>query len=109
MFSIDPARRSEYTNGLRQLADYLDANPDMPVPGSGTEIILTAADAEDGGITEVLGLSLLLGAPLTERNGFYRTSRMFGPLTYLGVSQTRAFLAQYRAYNSYYGSVTPDD
>jgi hypothetical protein len=109
MPSTDPGKRRDFINGLHQLADYLTANPDIPVPGIQTDILLTVSDAEDGGVTEVLGLSILLKAPYTERNGFYRTSRGFGPLNYTVVSQTRASLAQFRAYNSYYGFVTPDD
>jgi hypothetical protein len=109
MFSTDPDYRKAYTDGLRQLADYLDANPGLPVPAEGTEILLIASDAEDGGISQILDLSLGLAASFAESNGFYRTARTFGPLTYKGVSQTRAQLAQFRAYNSYYGCVTPDD
>lgn len=109
MFSTDPQHRKEYIDGLRQLADYLDANQDLPVPAEGTEIIIIASDAEEGGISQILDLSLGLAASFAERNGFYRTARTFGPVTYKGVSQTRAQLAQFRAYNSYYGCVTPDD
>jgi len=109
MFSTDPERRSSFIAGLRQLADYLEANPVVPVPGTDTDIIMTARDAEDGGITDILGLSIGLAASFAERSGFYRTARKFGPVTYLGVSQTRAELAHYRAYSSYYGCVTPDD
>jgi len=105
----DPQRRSEFINGLRQLADYLDANPRLPVPAHETDILVIASDAEDGGITEILELSIELAAPFAERNGFYRTTRKFGPVAYKGVSQSRAALAQYRACNSYYGCVTPDD
>ena len=108
MPTTDPEHRTAYIDGLRQLADYLTANPHLPVPGQ-TEIIITVRDAEDGGITEIFALSIDLASSVAERNGFYRTARKFGPVTYLGVSQTRASLAQFRAYNSYYGSVTPDD
>jgi hypothetical protein len=109
MFTTDPGKRREFIDGLRQLADCLDANPRLPVPGTETKIFLAAKDAEEGGITEILGLSVELAAPFAENGGFYRTVRKFGPVAYTAVSQTRASLAQYRAYNSYYGSVTPDD
>lgn len=109
MFSTDPEHRKAYIDGLRQLADYLDANPGVPVPAEGTEILLTASDAEEGGITEIFAMSVRLAAPFAERDGFYRTARKFGPVTYKGVSQTRAQLVRYRAYISYYGCVTPDD
>jgi hypothetical protein len=109
MFSTDPERRKAFTAGLRQLADFIDANPRVPVPGTETEIVITASDAEEGGIAEILALSIELATSFAEHDGFYRTARKFGPVTYKGVCQTRAALAQFRAYNSYYGSVTPDD
>lgn len=109
MPTTDPGKRSEFITGLRQLADYLQANPRLPVPAIDTEIIITASDAEDGGITEILDLSMQLAAVFAERDGFYRTARKFGPVIYKCVSQTRASLARYRAYGSYYGCVTPDD
>lgn len=109
MFTADPQQRAAYITGLRQLADYLDANPAVPVPAEGMEILIIASDAEEGGIGQILDLSLMLAASFAERDGFYRTARKFGPVTYKGVSQTRARLAQFRAYSSYYGCVTPDD
>ena len=109
MPTTDPRDREEFTRGLRELADFLDANPRIPVPSIETKIILAVNDAEDGGITEIVGLSIELAAPFAESNGFYRTARKFGSVTYVGVSQTRASLAQFRASNSYYGCVTPDD
>ncbi len=83
----------------------------MPVPGSGTEIILTAADAEDGGITEVLGLSLLLGAPSPSATGSTLAPPGCSALSPAWACPRPGYLlnTQYRAYNLYYGSVTPDD
>lgn len=105
MLSTDPAHRKEYTGGLRQLADYLDANPAVPVPAYGTIIMLIASDAEDGGITEITALSVLL----TETDGVYRTERKFGPITYKAIANSAASLADYTAQTSYYGCVTRDD
>lgn len=109
MFSTDPTRRKEYIDGLRQLADYLDANPGVPVPGYGTTIMLVASDAEDGGIAEIVALAVELAAPFAETDGVYRTQRQFGPITYKGFANSAASLADYSAQASYYGCVTPDD
>jgi hypothetical protein len=41
--------RSDFTNGLRELADILDANPDLPLPysGTGSELLWIARHGED--------------------------------------------------------------
>ena len=109
MLSTDPAHRKEYTDGLRQLADYLDANPSVPVPAYGTTIMLMASDVENGGITEITALAAELAAPFTEIDGVYRTQRQFGPVTYKAVANSFASLADYTAQTSYYGCVTRDD
>jgi hypothetical protein len=109
MFSTDPEHRSEYVNGLRQLADYLDAHPRVPVPVYGTDILVIARSAEDGGITEILDMSIELAAPFAERDGIYRTVRKFGPVAYTGVSHTSAAMADYYAQTSYEGCVITDE
>ena len=109
MFSTDPEHRSDYINGLRQLADYLDAHPGVPVPAHGTEILVIASDAEEGGIAEILDMSIELAAAFAEYGGYYRTVRTFGPVAYKGVSHTTAAMANYLAQTSYQGCVTTDD
>lgn len=108
MFSTDPERRSDFTAGLRQLADYLDANSRLPVPDE-AEILVIASDAEEGGVAEIFNLSVALAAVFAERDGFYRTARKFGPVIYKGVSVTRAAHARFQAELSYTGCVSPDD
>ena len=108
MFSTDPQNRKEYIDGLRQLADYLDANPGVPVPAT-APIMLAASDAEHGGIAEIVALSIELAAPFAETDGVYRTQRQFGPITYKGFANSAASLADYNIQTSYYGCVTPDD
>lgn len=109
MFSTNPDTRSQYIAGLRELADLLDACPGVPVPAYGTNILVIASDAEDGGITEILSMSIELAAPFAELDGIYRTVRKFGPVTYAGVSHTQATMAAYHALASYDGCVNPDD
>ncbi len=109
MFTTDPEHRKAYIDGLRQLADYLDANPGVPVPAYGTTILLAASDTENGGIAEIVALSIELAAPFAETDGVYRTQRQFGPITYKGFANTAASLANYNIQTSYYGCVTPDD
>ena len=111
-YTTDPAERQEYITGLRQLADYLDANPGVPVPRYGSSIRLIASLAEDGGIAEIITIAAQLAAPVidaTQDMGSYRTCRSFGPVTYEAFSSTRASMAIYRAETSYAGCVIPDE
>jgi hypothetical protein len=109
MFSLYPEHRAAYISGLRQLADYLQANPAVPVPRYGTVITLIASDTENGGITEIVAISIELAVPFTQTDGIYRTERKFGPVTYKAVANSAVSQAHYDAQTSYYGSVTPDD
>jgi hypothetical protein len=111
LFATDPEHRSDYINGLRQLADYLDANPGVPVPKYGTSITVLADLADDGGIRQVEDIAAQLAAPvITDLDlGRYAASRTFGPVGYEAVSHTRAVMAAYHALSSYDGCVTPDD
>jgi hypothetical protein len=110
--TTDTAGRQAYITGLRQLADYLDANPGVPVPRYGTTILLLTRLAEDGGIAEIVDIAAQLAAPVidaTQDMGSYRTCRSFGSVTYEAVSHTRASMAVYRAEVSYAGCVVPDE
>ena len=51
--STDTATRQAFITGLRDLADYLDRHPAVPVPAYGTEILLCASSADDGGCAQV--------------------------------------------------------
>jgi hypothetical protein len=112
MFSTDPERRREYINGLRELADYLDANPVVPVPRYGTSVYLIANNALEGGIEQIEALADLFGTPvITDPDSLDRfgTRRQFGPVAYEAVSHSATSMAFYRAFQSYQGCVTPDD
>ena len=108
MFTPMPANREEFTSSLRQLADFLDANPDIPVPHAAT-ILAVMRDTDEGGITDIFRMSIALGASFMERDGNYTTVRAFGPVFYGGYSTTADHLARDAAAASYYGSVIPDD
>lgn len=108
MFAPIPGKREEFTSGLRQLADFLDANPAVPVPTAAT-ILVVVRDADEGGITDILDMSTALAAPFAERDGTYNTVRAFGPVFYGGYSTTVAHVARAAAAASYHGSVSPDD
>jgi hypothetical protein len=112
VFSTDPAIRGQYTASLRDLADFLDAHPDLPVPMYGTTITVNADGADDGGKTQVDAAAEQLGTPIhddIEDSGHYSTIRAFGRIGYDVVAISDASFARYLAHGSYYDCVAPNE
>jgi len=112
MFTTDPDHRKAFTAALRQLADFIDASPAVPVPYYGTTIFVLAAPAEHGGVEQVQALADLFQVPLVidpESLDRFAARRQFGPVTYEAVTHTAYSMAVHRALHSYDGCVTPDD
>ena len=111
MFSLYPEHRAAYISGLRQLADYLQANPVLPVPPYTASITVHADSTENGGRAQVKAVAAILGVPVEDETaevGHYRAERDFGPVTYCAISISDARMALYKALDSYSGCVTPD-
>jgi hypothetical protein len=110
-FSTDPGTRQAFITGLRDLADYLDEHPAVPVPRYGTEVYLSAASTDDGGCAQVRQFARQLGItpPKTiSYSGHYEAARRFGPVGYRMIAISAAAMARHLAADSYYGCVTPD-
>ena len=110
-FTTDLSTRQAFITGLRDLADYLDQHPAVAIPEHGTEILLSAASADDGGCTQVDRFARQLGVPVENSlayDGHYRAARSFGPVGSRMVAISEAAMARYHAADTYYGSVTPD-
>jgi hypothetical protein len=111
MFSTDPIARSNFITGLRQLADYLDTHPDVPVPPYGDRIDVHADSTDNGGKAQVDAMAEKLGTPVqddTAEGGHYRTVREFGSIAYVVVAIPDVSYARYLAHNSYRDCVDPD-
>lgn len=81
----DSAQRTRFVNGLRELADFLQSRPEIPVPEAGDTITVFA----DGTIAEKFAqvdyAGRLLEVPVaddTARGGHLYAERHFGPVTY---------------------------
>jgi hypothetical protein len=112
MFSTDPEQRKAFTAGLRQLADFIDADPGVPVPYYGTTIFVLADLAEHGGVEQIEALAGLFQVPLVidpESLDRFAARRQFGPVTYEAVTHTAISMVLHRALHTYDGCVTPDD
>ena len=110
--STDPATRAQLIAGLRDLADYLAANPTIPIPRYGDQITVNVNSTEDGGCVQVRQAARLLAAAVTDQTrggGHFYTERSFGPLTYRVVAIPDTCMARHQALWSYAGSVDPTD
>jgi hypothetical protein len=100
--------RAAFTAALREMADYLDAHPDLPLP-SAAEVApyLDGTDEQDR--AEVDRIAGILGArPETTPGGHYRVSRTFGArVTYQAVAIPDQQMQDWEALMSYRSAVTP--
>jgi hypothetical protein len=75
--------------GLRDLANYLDQNPDVPVPW-GADVFVFPADASDAEMfAEIDTIGELIGSAASDAGsprGHYSAVRNFGPVQYRAVA-----------------------
>src|SRR5262249_21210646 len=96
--------------GLHSLADFLAANPAIPIPAHGDVITVPLDSVEEGGAFQVRQAARALGATAvdeTSYGGHFYTERSFGPLSYRIVSIPDICMARHQALWSYAGSVDP--
>lgn len=110
MTTYDP--RAALIAGLRDMADFLETNPDIPAPDSLPVLHYfpdgqTDADKRTGvdKIAAYLGSSIDLGYI---KYGHYVTGIAFGPIRYQAIAITTEARARYDAFNTYANCVTPD-
>ena len=109
-YTTDPGAKGRFVHALRELADYLDRNPAIPVPTTGETITVHASSTGSGGRAQVDQIAQLLHADIrdeTARGGHYWAIRQFGPIGYeiVAISDAPAAPGQTPAC---YQSVTPD-
>jgi hypothetical protein len=84
-YTTDPGAKGRFIRALRDLADYLDQNPAIPVPKTGETVTLHASSADDGGRAQVDHIGRLLDTGIrdeTAHGGHYWAVRQFGPIGY---------------------------
>ncbi|MEU7899998.1 hypothetical protein AB0B45_45090 [Nonomuraea sp. NPDC049152] len=102
--------RTALITGLRDLAAFLEANPDVPAPQSATIHHFPRQTTDTDLCAEVDQIAACLDAPVDAEqtpHGHYRTSVQFGPVEYRAVAILAAARAQYAADDSYRGCVKP--
>lgn len=103
----DP-RRAEFTAALRALANFLDANPSLPLP-YGTEVspFLNGTDEEDRAEVDRIA-GILDVQPEQTITGHYRVKRRFGAgVAYEATAIPEQEMQDWQALTSYRGAVSP--
>lgn len=106
--TTDPAR-AEFTAALRALADFLDANPSLPLPHRVNITVHPQGTDEEERDAVDLVARILDVQPETSRSGHYRVERDFGGgrVAYGAVAIPAATMAQHAALMSYRCAVSP--
>lgn len=87
MAYANPTQRQALISGLRELADFLESNPEVPAPSDSTvftfppNVDWTGMRAEIDAIAASLGVTARLTG-----GGHYVASRSFGPVEYRAVA-----------------------
>jgi hypothetical protein len=77
--------RHQTITGLRQLADFLEANPAVPVHEYGREYTIYTRGSDKSGRAQVDRIAALLGVTPddeTNRGGHYTATKTFGRISY---------------------------
>jgi hypothetical protein len=88
-YYANDAARVRLIAGLRDLADFLDQNPEVPVPW-GTDVLVFPAEASDAEMfAEIDTIAKLIGSTASDADsprGHYSAVRSFGPVQYRAVA-----------------------
>ena len=104
--------RTGFIADLHSLADYLAANPEVPVPRYGCSILVVASGTDEEKVSQVDAVSRLLGqrpADDRETGGHYEVVRSFGSIHYQFFGVPAAQRARHQAWRSYANSVEPEE
>jgi hypothetical protein len=100
--------RAEFTAALRELADFIDAHPDLPLPYSAKlQVHLDGTDEQDrADVDRIAGI--LDVQPQSSPRGHYRAERDFGcRVEYAAAAIPAQVMRRHAALMSYDSVVTP--
>lgn len=100
-------RRAAVIRGLRDLADFLETHPEVPVSFGANHIAYHARGTDEAKRADIDRIAKILGVTPTDHNGHYDTRRQFGAVAYEACAIQDAVMEQYNALQSYDGSVQP--
>jgi hypothetical protein len=87
MTYAENSERAALIGGFRELADYLESNPDVPAPGY-SDVLAFPPDGECAGMrAEIDVIAERIGVEARETvRGHYVAARSFGPVEYRAVA-----------------------
>jgi hypothetical protein len=99
-----PDRRAALIAGLRDLADFLEAHPDLPLPFLGGGISYHAHGTDGEARAEVDRIAAILDVPAAARDNddHYEASRDFGGVAYRAMAVRQDALRRYTAHMAPY-------
>ncbi|MEV0660813.1 hypothetical protein ACIBI3_11395 [Actinomadura luteofluorescens] len=106
----DTYQRLRLITGLRTLAEYLEANPEVPAP-CGTELMVFVQGSDHAQRIEIDRVARLVGTRLFVPDSFsrhYRVTRNFDPVAYSVIAIPNAVRASHDALMTYDGAVIAD-
>ncbi|MEV0403744.1 hypothetical protein [Actinoallomurus sp. NPDC050550] len=107
----DLLARTQTITGLRALADFLEANPAVPVEEYGWQVSYHTRGTDEQQATEVDRIAVLLDAvPVDDRSdgGHYTVAKTFGHITYRAVHIPARRMDAHYALMSYAPAFRPE-
>ena len=88
MTYANAAEREALISGLRELAEFLESNPDVPAPAYTDVLVFPPSASDDEERHEVDVIASLIGSGTETSAGYrhYTASRRFGPVEYRAVA-----------------------
>lgn len=107
---IAAEHRAAYIASLREIAQFLEDNPEVPVYryGPGLSFGVNYDEDEEAAIERVRKMAHALGVEVSHRGRQWRANRQFGIGEYGCSYVERAEMDEYRAAQSYMGRVDPE-
>jgi hypothetical protein len=84
-----PEERARVIAGLRDIADFLDRNPQVPAPGLIDLFVFPSSGSDAEMFAEIDGIAALIGTTASDVDspaGHYSAVRGFGPVQYRAVA-----------------------
>ena len=88
MAYANTTERQALISGLRELADFLESNPDVPAPAYTEILVFPSCASDDGKRREVDVIASLISSGTVTFSSYrhYQTSRRFGLVEYRAVA-----------------------
>ena len=88
MTYANAAERQALISGLRELASFLEGNPDVPAPAHTDLLVFPPGTSDDEKKREIDVIASLIGSGTETFSSYrhYQTSRRFGPVEYRAVA-----------------------